>query len=504
MAAARRIPLRRAAVLGLVMLGVCAAQAGADGTAETITTEPDGLTSRPVLWDGGVAWSNYQGIYAATPGSAPRQLAKITIYDGYLTGYMLDSGAGTPNSTGALAYGWQQDNNQTPPMGPGDTKVPSPPIPYETGDQGAGVIAADGQVTALPNCPFADPFSVGGQNADADEHFAVSLSGDTVGYGCPYTGSPGFLGLSSVAMPATTAQRLTGFGSSFQISGDFVVSDAVPGLKPGEVDIEDLAGNTVSEFLTTPASAGIEQLALQSDGTLVVVGAGTASCPSPPKIKALGEVGIPAVPTAWFAPGDPTPHQLGCFYSSAPRPVGGQWIGLTPDPAGGADLVAVELASGTTRTLETFPNPEMFAGADTDGQSLAWSQATCAGTEVELTPDLATMTPGAPPPTRCPVTFLVHGPLYPTANGTVHVTVSCALGCRDALGISKPRRLENLYATSFELPPGSASVRASIRLGPKQLRYLRAHGPLKITLSAREIGPGSATTTSRAHVTLAR
>jgi len=498
--AARGSVLSLAAALAVMLLGAPAARAAA---TQVLAIEPDGITSTPVLWNGGVAWSNHQGIYAATAsGSTPQRLAKIPVYDGFLIGYKLDSGSGTPNPSGDLAFGYLEENNQTPPMGPGDTSVPTPPIPYGDDVQNAGVITGAGQETNLPVCPTADPFVMGNPDSYAELSFDVSLSGATVAYGCPFSSTPGFLALANPAAPAVTGPMLPGLGNLFQLSGQYLVADTATAATAGVVEVDYLTTSTMTQLFTVAAAQDPVALALQSDGTLVVVGPPGATACAPGGTSKSGQPLIAAWPTEWFAPGDPTPHQLGCFYSGVPRPVGGEWIGLTPTAGGGAALESVELATGTTRTLEVFPNPEMFMGADFDGQSLAWAEDTCAGTQIKLTADVAAITPDPAPPTTCPVTFHAPATLHPKANGRVAFHVTCTLGCSVILAVNGRGPLYSPYQSGFALPPGSSAVAESFRLDRRQLRYLRKHGRQKVTLTAQQYGPGSAYSASHVHVTL--
>jgi hypothetical protein len=417
----------------------------------------------------------------------------------------------------ALAYGWEAANEMTPPMGPGDQSVPAPPLPYGTSISHRGVIGADGHVTPLPTCGAADePLFYGG--------YEVSLAGGTVAYLCrgappggqasPVGTLPSYLALSAVATPGAAAQTIADPGGVFQLSGDYLAyaAGAQP-LAPGRIVVENRQTATVSYEVPLAANADFPTIALQADGTLVLLGAGTSACAAP---SVRSEASRPA---EWFSPASPVAHQLGCFYDGSLRPVDGQWVALGPGPGAEASLELVSLATASSRTLAVLPNAGMFepqsqpqpepqisAGPDFDGHQLAWVQQTCAGAAVQFTPDVSAMSPGPLPSTRCPVLFRVHGPLRPGAHGILRVRLSCPLGCTIVgMRISGSRVLSQDAPVYFSLPASAAPVTKSLRLSRRQLAYLRRHGRVRVVLSAEAAGLGSAPITKSAvRVTLAR
>src|SRR5271166_7121698 len=101
--------------------------------AGALVVDPRGAAD-PVLWDGGVAWEDEDGVHAASPLVPAHALMSFKPL-GYTYRFALDAGAGsqtTAAADGPLAFGWEEANEQTPPMGPGDTNVPAPSLPYET------------------------------------------------------------------------------------------------------------------------------------------------------------------------------------------------------------------------------------------------------------------------------------------------------------------------------------------------------------------------------------
>lgn len=459
--------------------------------------------SAPVLWNGGVAWQDLTGVHAGAPGSPPRALVSFHPR-GYTFAFALDSASGSSgapasgSATGALAYGWEEANEMTPPMGPGDTSIPPPPLPYETSIVRRGVVSANGTVTQLPVCGTEDvPIAFGA--------YGVSLAGATIAYRCagslpgaPAPASPlqqTYLALGEIATPSSSTRTIAE-ASAFQISGDYLAYD-VTGKPAGSsrVIVESRQTGTVSYEVPVSTQTTI---ALQEDGTLVLLGAGTTAC-APPGARS-GET----YPAEWFSPASPVAHQLGCFYDGSLRPVGGQWVALRSGPLGAeASLVLLSLASGTSRTLAVFPSAGVFEpqqeplgpGADFDGTRLAWTQQTCAGTAVELTPDVGAMSPSPLPSARCPVVFQVHGPLRLTARGAVRVTVSCPRGCPDVeLSIAQPRALQT-GSTEISLPASSKARTESIHLSPRQRSYLRRHPRARVTLVALSSALGDASQT---------
>ncbi len=463
--------------------------------------------SAPVLWSGGVAWQDLTGVHAGAPGAPPRTLVSFHPL-GYTFAFALDSASGAGSSGGALAYGWEEANEMTPPMGPGDTSVPTPSLPYETSIVRRGVIGANGSVTRLPVCGTEDvPIDFGA--------YGVSLAGTTVAYRCEGTtpGAPApasplqqtYLALGEIATPSSPTRTIAEAGAA-QISGGYLAYYAAG--KPagsGRVVVESRQTGIVSYEVSLSTQATIS---LQEDGTLVLLGAGTSAC-TPPGARS-GET----YPAEWFSPASPAAHQLGCFYDGSLRPVGGQWVALRSGPLGTeASLVLLSLASGASRTLAVFPNAGVFEpqqqplgpGADFDGTRLAWTQQTCAGTLVELTPDVGTMSPSPPPSARCPVVFPVHGPLRPTAKGAVRVAVSCPQGCPDVeLSIAQPRALQT-GSTDISLSASPKARAESIHLSPRQRAYLRRHPHTRVTLLALSWALGNASQTKyTARATLTR
>ncbi len=501
------------AVLALLPPSLAVTQAA---HGDTVAVDPLGAAA-PVLWNGGVAWEDMQGVRAATPGSPT--VRRLVSYRplGFTYSYGLDAGVGSGDSGGALAYGWEEANDRTPPMGPGDTSIPAPPLPYETSISHRGLIGADGHVTPLPSCSTED------QSPFFGAPF-VSLAGSAVAYLCagtppgvqppPHTISPSYLALSDLSAPATTAQTIAGAGGQFQVSGDYIAYGI--GETSATRHIVVATRDTATISYEIPQTTAVRALALQADGTLVLLGAGTSSCPKPSRIDA-GQ----SFPAEWLSPADhATPHQLGCFYDGALRPVGGQWVALAPGPGTDASLELITLATAATRTLAVFPNagmaepqlqqiatqPRTEPSADFDGKRLAWTRQTCAGTTVQLTPDVAAMSPGPLPSARCPIVLHVHGTLHPTARGLVRVRMSCPLGCSVASTlITGPRVLFRTGPAYFSLPASARPTTESFRLTRRQLAYLRRRRHVRVTISAETLGVGTGPfSKTAAHVTLAR
>jgi hypothetical protein len=517
--ASRRLPLAlalalaAASPLATLALATLAALAATRAQAEVVAIDRSGAAS-PVLWNGGVAWLDPAGVHAAAPGTPAHSLVSYQPR-GFTYGFSLDSGSGAGNPAGALAYGWEEANEMTPPMGPGDTSVPTPPLPYETSLSRRGVIGADGHVTALPGCATEDvPVGYGA--------YAVSLAQGTVAYRCdgvppgapaPATPAPAastlssYLALGEIATPATPTRTIPQAGSPFQISGPYLAYYAAGKTTgSGSVVVENRQTGTVSyEVPHTPQEEPVQALALQADGTLVLLGGGTSST-CPPATARAGRT----YPAAWFSPASPSAHQLGCFYDGSLRPVGGQWVALRSSGANttAASLVLLTLADGSSRTLANFANAGVFetqpqelqpqplattpAAADFDGKRLAWTEQTCAGTAVQFAPDVNAMSPGPPRPSaRCPALLHIHGALRATAKGNVKVRVSCPQGCQFAeLSIAQPRDLRTGPAL-ISLPASSADHTETLHLTRRQRAYLRAHRRVRIALVALSNEPGS-------------
>jgi len=443
----------------------------------------------PVLWDGGVAWLDEQGVWAATPGAAMRKLVSFKAL-GYPHRFALDAGvesAAGASASGPLAYGWEEFNEQTPPMGPGDQNVPAPALPYETSIVHRGVVASDGQVTALP---------CGSESEGAPLDYGVSLSGSSVAYDCEGVPpgaklerevQPSYILLGDLPTPGTSPRTIDTVGGHFQVSGDYVAYVLNEGYASEHLVVEDRATSTVSYELPKALVENLRTLALGADGTLVLVGA-----------EADTGCADGASTTVWLSPSSPVAHKLGCFFDGSLRPVAGAWVGLAPGPGAEASLELVTIASGSARTLATFANPGVFAPAeqvqpaDFDGQQLAWTMATCAGTAVEYTPEVSAMAPGPPASAQCPVRFLTHGVLHANAKGVFHVEISCPLGCPLVEpSIAKPAAIA-AEGGDFVLSGSSTSTTASFRLSRRQLRYLRRHRRVHATLVALSVGLGSA------------
>ena len=499
-------------MLALFPPGLCAAQAA---HGDTIAVDPLGAAA-PVLWNGGVAWEDMRGVRAATPGSPT--VRRLVSYRplGFTYSYGLDAGVGAGDSAGALAYGWEEANDMTPPMGPGDSSVPAPPLPYETSISHRGLIGADGHSTPLPSCSTED------QSPFFGAPF-VSLAGSAVTYLCagtppgaqpaPHAIAPSYLALSDLSAPATAAQTIAGAGGQFQVSGNYIAYGI--GETSATRHIVVATRDTATISYEIPQTTAVRALALQADGTLVLLGVGTSTCPTPNR-NDPGQ----SFSAEWLSPADhAAPHQLGCFYDGSLRPVGGQWIALAPGPGTDASLELLTLATGATRTLAVFPNagmaepqqpqeisnqPRTEPSADFDGKRLAWTRHTCAGTAIQLTPDIAAMSPGPLPSARCPIVLHTHGNLHPTARGLVPVRISCPLGCSVVSTlISGPRHLFREGPAYFSLPASTRPSTESIHLTRRQLAYLRRRHHVRVTISAETLGIGSGPfSKAAAHVTL--
>ncbi len=467
----------------------------AGAQAETIATDSTTVASAPVLWNGGAAWEDPDGVSAATAGSAQRRLVKFRPL-GYTYAFELDSASGA-GPAGALAYGWEEANNETPPMGPGDTDVPAPALPYETSISHSGVISAAGQATSLSGGCGArlGPEEFGG--------YRVSLSGDSVAYLCAGSppgapapapsSAPSYLAISELATLGAPPQTFAEVESSFQVSGGYVAYDAGNLFGVGHIVVAERAG--AAKLYEVPTQAEEDPtIALQEDGTLVLLHAGTANCAQ------TGGQTSDAYPAEWFSPASPTAHQLGCFYDGSLRPVGGQWVALAPGPGPQASLVLLTIASGASRTLAVFPNAAMVepqgqpvsAGSDYNGRQLTFMQQTCTGYDVQFAADVGALAPGPAPSARCPAQLHVDGPLHVSRKGVLHVAVSCPLGCVDMeLAIAQPRELTD-QLNLFTLPASRASRVESLRLTRGQLSYLRRHRRVRVTLTTLSGGLGGA------------
>ncbi|MGD0455354.1 MAG: hypothetical protein ABSB69_17345, partial [Solirubrobacteraceae bacterium] len=488
---------RRLRLLVLVLVLVSAWLAAPAARAGVVAVDPSGAAV-PVLWDGGVAWQDEEGVRAASPGEPTRKLVSFKPL-GFTYRFALDAGAesqATATAAGPLAYGWEEADEMTPPMGPGDTSVPAPALPYETSIVHRGVIAAGGAVTPLPCTAEGAPFAYG-----------VSLSGASVAYNCQGVPpgakvqaevSPSYVLLGNLSSPGAMPQTIDAAEAHFQVSGDYLAYVLDEGYASVHMIVEDRA--TAASYEVPKALVEtLGTFALGADGTLVL-------------ISATGGTGCSAgaSTTVWLSPSSPTPHPLGCFYDGSLRVVGGQWVGLQPGPGGQASLELVTIASGASRTLATFANAGVFAptqqsqaaAADFDGQQLAWTMATCAGAAVEYTPEVSAMTPSPPGSPRCPVRFIAHGVLRPSTKGIFRVGVSCPLGCPSAqLSIAKPAALAQQGEFVFRAPP-SRTMSEPFRLSRRQLRYLRRHHRIRVTLVAlsQELGK-AAESKYVAHVT---
>jgi hypothetical protein len=488
--------------LALVAIAVPAARVN----AAVLANEPSGA-SAPTLWNGGVAWWSQAGIRYAAPGSTPRVLERFPEYGGINYFRVLDGGTGAGGAGGPLAYGWNEVNEQTPPMGPGDTNVPSPPIPYQTGELKRGLIAANGAASELPECDVTFAFDLLNQ--------LVSLAGSSLAYGCTEPGAAtnswlSYVALANVSAPGTAASKFAAVDGPFQISGSFIAYQAGEPSKASGTVVKKLATNAAAYETPRPPGFAAEQIALQEDGSLVLLGQGTPVCPQ------AKETTRQTYPAEWFSLASPVAHQLGCFYAGALRPVAGKWVALAPGPGSDASLVLVELASGSRTTLAVFPDPGMLESrqppltpvVDFDGTRLAWVQETCAGAAVQLTPDVHAMSPSPVPSDVCPVQFHIHGALHATRDGNVRVSVSCPQGCRDVfLGIRRPRALSNEFAGFFSLPASSTPRVESFHLSRGELAYVRKHRRVRITLAAQleRVGEGEAHLLQyKTHATLIR
>jgi hypothetical protein len=371
----------------------------------------------------------------------------------------------------------------------GDHNVLSLPIPYAGLKR--GLIAANGAVTELPGCDVPFTFELPSE--------LVSLAGSSLAYGCAEAGTATntyrpYIALANVSTPATAASRFAGVNGAFQISGSFIAyQSGESATYSGAVAVKNVATNVLAyETPQVPAFAN-EELALQQDGSLVLLGFDPAACPQ------ANESSLQTFSAEWFSLASPVAHQLGCFYAGALRPVAGKWVALAPGPGSEASLVLVELASGSRSTLAVFPDPGMLESQvslstppqstpalDFDGTRLAWAEETCAGAAVQLAPDVHAMSPGSPPSEVCPVQFHIRGALHATRRGRVRVAVSCPLGCREvSLAILHPRALFNEFAGFFSLPPSSTPRVESFHLSRAGFAYLRKHRRVRITLAAQ-------------------
>jgi hypothetical protein len=486
-----KLGLRCAAVVLAAVVTAPLATARAD--TATLATEPGAISV--VLWNGGVAWWGEGGIRFAAPGSSPRLLAPFPEYGGSAYHSTLDGGAGAGPAGGMLAYGWYEVNEGTPPMGPGERELPPPPIPYGSSVLHQGLVTAAGAATKLPGCGVAYAFGAPGQE--------ISLAGDSLAYACPEPNvlpgkpPPTYVAVAKVSTPGTPQSKLPEVNGEFQLSGNFAAYDSGEDSKPGKLIVKNLATNSIAYEVPPGTGRGGGILALQEDGSLVVLGQGTSACAQTDRASRQ------SYPVEWFPVAGPVAHQLGCFYDGALRPVGGKWVALAPGPGSQASLVLVDLATGSRRTLAVLPNPGMFEpqqqpslpAADFDGTRLAWAVETCGGVAVQLTPDVNTMTPGPPSSNACPVQFHIHRPLRAKRNGHVRVSVSCPLGCRNViLAVQRPRALANERVGSFSLPASPKPSVESFFLSREDRAYVHRHRRVRITLDAQTdaLGGGNA------------
>jgi hypothetical protein len=300
--------------------------------------------------------------------------------------------------------------------------------------------------------------------------------------------------VANVSALATPQSQLPEVDGEFQLSGSFAAYDSGEYPKPGKLIVENLATHSIAYEVPPGTGRGGGILALQEDGSLVVLGQGTSACAQ------ADQASRQTYPTEWFPVASPVAHQLGCFYDGALRPVGGKWVALAPGPGSQASLVLVDLATSSRRTLAVFPNPGMFEpqqqpslpAADFDGTRLAWAVETCGGVAVQLTPDVNTMTPGPQSSNACPAQFHIHRSLRAKRNGNVRVSISCRLGCRNAiLAIRRPRALSNERAASFSLPASPKPSVESFHLSRDERAYVRRHRRVRITLDVQTDALGS-------------
>jgi len=431
--------------------------------AAVLAVEPQ-LAAAPALWEGGAAWWDSAGIRAAAPGSGARLLLALGAL-GFSPRRTLDSGSGSGTR---LAWGWQEINEAIPPMGPGDQNVSPTPIPPQSSVTRRGVVAPGAPAERLPGC--GDPLSSP----------AVSLGGARLAYLCA-DAAAGAAPLSealTVSPPGGGAQPLAIADASapFQLSGGYVAYAAGPPLTgTPRIVVRDLATETVA-YETPPLPEWPASIALQPDGTLVVVGQPSETC--------AGTAGS----AEWFSPASPAAHALGCLYGQALRPAGGRIVALAPAPGGQAALELIQLATGQARLLELFASPGAASGfaADFDGTRLTWLQDGCAGTDVEYAGSVEGLAATAPAALRCPLRFHVRGPLRPGPGGRLRLAVSCPSGCQVSFfGISRPAALAD--AEENVLGPTIAAGRGAVlsfRLDSSQLAYLRRRHTVKVTVSA--------------------
>lgn len=492
---------RLALVGALVLMG--SARAGA-----TVVAVEQGEANAPVLWEGGVAWWSSQGIRTESPGTPSRLLARFPQGGGLTYNEALDSGSGTGAAPQALAYGWEEANDMVPPMGPGDQNVPRPAIPYETSITRRGLISADGSVTKLSGCGAEAAFSI--------PSYEISIVGGLLAYGCEETAPSSPSGVGSLALPqvgalGTTTATESAVDGPFQLSGSFLAYASGEPLGAGKVVVKDLSTNSVSYEVPHAAGDPPHALAMQQDGTLVVLESKGSQCLEKDTLGGF----IQAYPAAWYSPTSPTAHPLGCFYASSLRPVGGEWVALQPGPGTRASLVLVDLATGAARPLAVFPNARMFKptpseapvglaptfGADFDGQHLTWLTQTCAGVAVQLASEVSAISPGPVPSSRCPVSVGSHE-LHVGPRGALHLRLSCPLGCRvDSLAIRSPHVLSQEGPALFSLP-ASGSTSKTLHLSRRQLAYLRRRHRVKSTLSVLTASLGGLDTKSSFHMVL--
>jgi hypothetical protein len=501
MGVATRVARRAALGLALVAITVPVARAN----AAVLATEPNGA-SAPTLWNGGVAWWSHAGIRYAAPGSAPRVLERFPEYGDTDYYRVLDGGAGAGSAGGPLAYGWYEVPKQTPPVSPRDLNAHALSIPHLENVLKRGLIAASGAVSELPECNAKYAFELPTE--------LVSLGGSSLAYACAEASTaintnPPYVALANVSTPGTAASKLAGVDGAFQISGGFIAYQAGEAPKESATVVKNLATNALAyETPHVPAFSNAE-LALQEDGSLVLLGFDPAACPP------ANESSRQTFSAEWFSPASPVAHQLGCFYAGALRPVAGKWVALAPGPGNEASLVLVDLASGSRSTLAVFPNPGMLEShqrpparvLDFDGTRLAWVQETCAGAAVQLAPDVHAMSPGPVPSEVCPVQFHIHGALHATRNGNVRVPVSCPLGCQGViLEVLHPRALFNEIAGFFSLPPSSTPRVESFHLSRGELAYVRKHRRVRIALAVQldRLGEGVRVLHYKTQATLVR
>ena len=234
----------------------------------------------------------------------------------------------------------------------------------------------------------------------------------------------------------------------------------------GRVVVFDRSSSSVVARITT---GDIQQMDLGADGTVVTVAAGDGR-------RTLSVA----------SPSDPTPRPLPATTSGTIRLAGGRIVALEDEGVGRARLRAVDLA-GASRLLARFPVGESVPRSDTDGTSIAWGEATCAGHVVRVTAIDALRGTSRRP--RCAMGIVSRRLVRRPGGRLAPVAVSCPVvrpaGCAARVTV---RTLGGVTVATGRLSPdGRRSV--GLRVTGAGARVVAgARRGLRVRVSVRERG----------------